>query len=152
MFIKLDEKNIDVIGGIDFESNHQMESHLTIDDYKNIAKNRFEAGNEEWFGLKIYDIIVGYVTLKDDFPGHKHCEVYWLSVRNSFQGKGYGKKLMFFIEDYAKKKGFRKVCLYTNKEMLKTRGFYERIGYELVNEFPDYYSDGGIAVLYAKKL
>ena len=108
----------------------------------------------EFFGLKENNILKGYITLKPFFPGHKHCEIYWLSVRNKFQGQGIGTKLMKFIEKYAKKKGFRKTCLYTNKIMKKTRKFYEKRGYKFVNEFPEYYGfpKNNTAVLYAKSL
>ncbi len=62
---------------------------------------------------------------------------------------------MKFIEDYSKKEGFRKVCLYTGKNMKKTRKFYEKIGYKLINEFPGYYgypTGNTTAVLYCKKI
>jgi ribosomal protein S18 acetylase RimI-like enzyme len=62
---------------------------------------------------------------------------------------------MAFVERYAKDKGYRKVFLYTGKDMARTRGFYERLGYSLINEFPGYYgypTGDTTAVLYGKGL
>lgn len=93
---------------------------------------------EIFFGYKLNNELVGYVTLKPFFPGHKHCELYWLAVKKKYQEQGIGTKLVKFIENYAKKKKFRKIFIYTGKPMKKTRKFYEKIGYEFVNEFPGY--------------
>ncbi len=152
--IKLDKRHFNEMAQIDFESEHELEPNFKLSDYKKILKERITKGDEIFFGLKDKNIIKGYLSLKPFFPGHKHCEVYWLAVRKRFQKQGIGKKLMFFIENYTKKKGFRKVCLYTNKVMKNTRKFYEKIGYKLINEFPNYYGykKNNTAVLYGKKL
>jgi len=117
--------------------------------------SRFTKGHEIFFAYKQNNELVGYVTMIPFFPGHKHCEVYWLAVKKKCQGQGIGTKLMKFIEEYAKKQGFRKVCLYTGQDMKLTRRFYEKIGYVLVNEFKNYYgfeSGNTTAVLYAKSI
>ena len=116
-------------------------------------QNRFEKKHEIFFGYKKNNELVGYVSLKPFFPGHKHCEVYWLAVKKKYQKQGIGKKLMKYIENYAKKKGFRKICLYTGKNMKSVIKFYKKIGYKKINEFPDYYgySTGNTtAVLFGK--
>jgi ribosomal protein S18 acetylase RimI-like enzyme len=152
--IKLNRRHIDQLTIIDFESEHQNSSKLfNKNQMKKEIQNRFDKGHEVFFGYKIDNELVGYVTLKPFFPGYKHCEVYWLAVKKKYQGQGIGKKLMKFIEQYAKKKGFRKVCLYTGKDIIKTRGFYEKIGYKFINEFSGYYgfpTGNTTAVLYAK--
>ncbi len=154
--IKLDRRHIEQLAIIDFESEHQNPSkYVGRKRMKKGIQNRFDKGHEIFFGYKQNNELVGYVTLKPFFPGHKHCEVYWLAVKKKCQGQGIGKKLMKFIEKYAKKNGFRKVCLYTGKNMKLTRKFYEKIGYKLVNEFPGYYgypTGNTTAVLYAKSL
>lgn len=155
--IKLSEKNAEELAFIDYESEHQRDKEFGTkkSEMKKYILSRFKEGNEIWFGYKKDKELAGYVTLKPVFPGYKHCEVYWLAVKKKFQGQGIGRKLMIFIEQYAKKRGFRKVCLYTGKDMLKTRGFYEKIGYKLINEFPRYYgytTGETTAVLYAKEV
>jgi ribosomal protein S18 acetylase RimI-like enzyme len=81
--------------------------------------------------------------------------VYWLAVKKTHQQQGIGQALMRFIENYARKRDFRKVFLYTGKNMKKSRSFYVKIGYKLVNEFPGYYgySKGNTTgVLYCKRI
>lgn len=153
--IKLNKKHAKQLAQIDYESEHQNSSKMFNKKQMlmEIIK-RFKQDYEIFFGYKEDNKLNGYVTLKPFFPGYKHCEVYWLAVRKSSQGKGIGTKLMKFIEDYAKRKGFRKVCVYTNKTMGKTRKFYEKSGYKLINEFPRYYSykKNNTAVLYVKEI
>ena len=154
--IKLNRRYIKQLALIDFESEHQNSSKVfNKNRMKKEIQKRFDEGHELFFGYKLNNELVGYVTLKPFFPGHKHCEVYWLAVKKKGQGQGTGTKLMRFIENYAKKKGFRKVCFYTGKNMKKTRKFYKHIGYKLINEFPGYYgypTGNTTAVLYAKLL
>jgi ribosomal-protein-alanine N-acetyltransferase len=155
--IRLNKKNLKELAQIDYESEHQEDKahHISKRDMQKSLEKRFKQKQEFFFGYKEDGELKGYVTLKPFFPGHRHCEVYWLAVKKKYQGQGIGKKLMNFIEDYAKKKRFRKVCLYTGKGMIKTRGFYEKIGYELINEFSGYYSyteGNNTAVLYCKEI
>ncbi|MFT4303901.1 MAG: GNAT family N-acetyltransferase [Candidatus Woesearchaeota archaeon] len=155
--IKLNKGHTKILSEIDYESEHQYEKKQNISKQtmkKGIIK-RFQKKQEIFFGYKINNILVGYITLKPFFPGHNHCEIYWLAIRKKYQKKGIGKKLVKFIETYAKKKGFRKVCLYTNKNMKKTRAFYEKIGYKYINEFKGYYgykNGNTTSVLYTKKI
>jgi len=154
--IKMGRKNIEELAEIDSEAEHQIgkKRKVKVSDYKKELTERFNKNQEIFFGFMEDNMIKGYVSLKPFFPGYKHCEVYWLSVRKKYQNRGIGTKLMNFIEKYTKKKGFRKVCLYTNKIMKKTRSFYENLGYKKVNEFPGYYgySKNNTAVLYAKNI
>ncbi len=66
--------------------------------------------------------LIGTVTLEKDLVGG-------LYIKPSFIGKGVGRKLMDFIENFAKKKGIKKVKLYPTKTAIK---FYEKLGYKKV--------------------
>lgn len=52
-----------------------------------------------------------------------------LYVKWNSSGKGYGRKLMDFIETYAKRQGIKKVVLYST---ITARKFYEKLGYKKV--------------------
>lgn len=157
-FIKLDKRHMNQLAEIDYEAAHEVGRmrNRKLPSYKKEITRRFKEGYEIFFGCKENSVLKGYVSLKPFFPGHNHCELYWLSVRNKYQNQGIGTKLVNFIEKYAKKRGFRKICLYTNKIMKKTRKFYEKRGYKKVNEFPGYYgyknNKNTTAVLYAKEI
>ncbi|MFH1631179.1 MAG: GNAT family N-acetyltransferase [Candidatus Aenigmatarchaeota archaeon] len=156
IIVKLNGKSISALADVDWEADHENSRswYPTKSSMKKDITNRFKTGHEIFFGCKLNGKIVGYITLKPFFPGYKHCEVYWLNVKKSTQGHGIGTCLLKFIENYAKKKGFRKIFTYTGRSMKRTRKFYEKNGYKLVNEFPNYYSSGKdmTAVLYGKKL
>lgn len=153
MIIKLNRRHIDELADIDYESEHQndVEQGITRQEMRKELVKRFDT--EQFYGYKDGEL-KGYVTLKP-FSGYKHCEIYWLAVRKQYQGQGIGTKLLKFVEGKAKQLGYRKVFVYTGKNMVRTRHFYEKNGYEYVNEFPEYYgySTGEkTAVLYGKKL
>lgn len=153
--IKLNKDYAEEMGQIDYESEHQNSSKMFNKKQMIMqVKERFKHGYEIFFGYKLNNELKGYITLKPFFPGYKHCEAYWLAVKKSSQGKGIGTKLMKFIENYAKNQDFRKICLYTNKNMKKTRRFYEKLGYTKINEFKGYYgyNKNNTAVLYIKDL
>ncbi len=59
-----------------------------------------------------------------------------LWVIEPLRGKGYGKKLLQAAEEEAGAQGCRAVHLTTFS--FQARGFYERLGYEIVADIPDY--------------
>ena len=157
MIIRLNRRHTNLLADIDFESEHQLdrERDSTKAEMQKSIIMRFKRGHELWFGYKEGGMLLGYATIKPFFPGHKHCELYWLAVRKSHQGKGIGSRLLRYVEDAARAKGFRRVCLYTGKVMKATRLFYEKNGYRLINEFPRFYGfnlGDTTSLLYAKDL
>ncbi len=154
--IKLNRRHIPQLVQVNYESEHHGDkvNKISRNDMNKELIKRFQ-GNELFFGYKLNNEIAGYATLKPEFPGHKHCELYWLAVKKKYQGQGIGTVLVKFIEDYAKKKGFRAIYVYTGKTMKKTIEFYLKNKYKKINEFPEYYgySKGNTtAVLFGKQL
>lgn len=154
--IKLDKRHIEELAVIDFESEHQNSSNIfNKKQMMSEIQKRFHKKQEIFFGYKRGKELLGYVTLKPFFPGHKHCEVYWLAVKKKTQGQGIGTKLIYFIENYAKNKGFRKICLYTGENMQLAQKFYKKKGYKIINKFREYYGyeeGNNTAVLLCKNL
>jgi len=66
--------------------------------------------------------IVGTCFLDGDFLGGMY-----VSAENI--GKGYGKKLIKFIEDFAREKNIKKLELFSTKMAVK---FYKKAGYKLI--------------------
>ncbi len=60
--------------------------------------------------------------------------------------------MLKFIESYAKKKKFRMIYLYTHPIHKIAIRIYERFGYNKINEFPNYYSNGDKSLLFGKEL
>ena len=113
-------------------------------EFKNLMKTHY-------FEFFIYDD-KGFIVFNPKFSGYNNCEVYWLVVSKRFQGSGIGTKLMGYIENYAKKKKFCGICLYTHPIRKNTLHFYKKLGYNKINEFPNYYSNGDTSFLFGKKL
>jgi N-acetylglutamate synthase-like GNAT family acetyltransferase len=94
---------------------------------KQSPKHIFEhINNSKVFCLVEGDRLLGVVRLYD-----KNV-IGSLYVKWNSSGNGYGRKLMDFIENYAKKEGIKKVVLYSTITASK---FYEKLGYKKVKGY-----------------
>ena len=63
-----------------------------------------------------------------DLEGNK---IGGLFIRVDLIGKGYGKRLMNFIEDYARKNGIKQAILFST---VYAEDFYRKLGYKLISK------------------
>lgn len=56
-----------------------------------------------------------------------------LFLREEFRGKGYGKKAMEYIEDFAKEIGCKRLQFQSEKTNPAAEAFYEALGYQAAN-------------------
>ena len=79
------------------------------------------------FVLEEENEIKGFITLEDENEslGYIRC----LYVDLDEVGKGYGRKLMEFIQNYAKSRGFLKLYLHASRYATRNRT-YESLGFE----------------------
>ena len=127
-------------------------------DFNNIATlmiNEYSKPpyNEKWtkngaiktleYDSKYYDIHIGIVGKKivgfiisgvEVYNDKKGIYCYELVVGNKFQGKGYGKELMSFIENRCSQIGGSYVHLSANIKS-KAFKFYKKLGYEHSKNF-----------------
>lgn len=152
--VKLDRENFEAMVHVDEEANHPIDSMINLNHNK-ILEERFEKGDEEFFGYIENDELKGYIGLTYS-PKRGRCRIYWLSVKNKFHGRGIGTKLAKFAEENSREKGFDKIIVCTNKLMDKARKFYEGLGFEFSLLIKGYYNYPNIkyntAVFYAKAL
>lgn len=84
------------------------------------------------FVLEIEEI-VGFITI---VPNKKKKEIYvdelWIS--KEYQGKGFGKMLMNFVEKTFKNKGMKKITLMANQEAGAVK-FYKKLNYKIKHQF-----------------
>jgi len=154
---KATDKDLPKLLDVDYECDSIVIKRLKLgkDKLKEALHKRFNESNKEFY---VYEIannkeILGYATLKLEFPGYKNCELSWVAVKQKYHNKGIGKKLVKFIEQLVKKKGFRNIYAYTSeKGNENAHEFYKKLGYRKINALEDYYSDGTKAVLYGKML
>jgi GNAT superfamily N-acetyltransferase len=78
------------------------------------------------------------------------ADLYWIAVHPGAQGKGLGRTLLEAAETWMAREGCTRVYLETSTraQYAPTRVFYERCGYEVAAELPDFYAPGdGKAIL-----
>lgn len=81
-------------------------------------------------------------------------DLYWLATRTDRMGKGYGSRIVSFVESEIRRRGGRLLVIETSsKESYgDTRAFYEKIGCTLAAQLPDYYDEGDDKLIYLKPL
>ena len=89
------------------------------------------------FCLVENDKILGTIGLKGNIVGG-------LYIKWDMVGKGYGKKLMEFTENYAKKKGINKLILYPT---ITSQKFYKKLGYKRTGKNSTWKSKGKVIQL-----
>jgi ribosomal protein S18 acetylase RimI-like enzyme len=78
-----------------------------------------------------------------------HLLIENLAVSPSFQGRGFGRKLMAHAEQIAASLGFRETRLYTNNLFAENVRLYSRLGYYVYRE-EEY--KGGVAIHMSKQV
>lgn len=71
-------------------------------------------------------VAVGALVLEDSDEGLMLDNI---AVSAAMRGKGYGKKLLDFVEAEARRRGYARVWLYTNEKMVENIAMYTRLGY-----------------------
>lgn len=79
------------------------------------------------FALFENAIIVGIARL--DQVDNEICQVRFVAIEHETQGKGFGKKLMVFVENAGKESGYKKMILHARDYALP---FYQKLNYQLI--------------------
>ena len=80
-------------------------------------------------------------------------DLYWMAVDPKEQGKGYGKKLVKWLEEKVKTNHGRLIVIETSSQpkYKPTRNFYENLNYKETARITDFYTKGDDRVIYVKK-
>jgi GNAT superfamily N-acetyltransferase len=81
-------------------------------------------------------------------------DLYWLATRADRMGKGYGRKIVAFVEEEVKRRGGKLLVIETSsKESYgATQEFYLKIGCTLAATLPGYYDEGDDKLIYLKRI
>ncbi len=97
--------------------------------------------------------VVGWICFgKTDFCQGVY-DMYWICVDREFQGKGIGRELVQFMEEYLKNRGdLRIIAIETSSQekYLPTRRFYEGCGFALEASLDGFYAPGDNKLIYLK--
>lgn len=96
--------------------------------------------------------VVAYVTWGPTPLTDGTYDLYWIAVSPRTQGKGYGKRLMRWVEDKIKEEKGRVLIIETSSQPMYegTRQFYLKQQYQEVARIAGYYNQGDDRVIYAK--
>lgn len=97
---------------------------------RSLKKVREYYKNHEVYVGAVEKEIIGFIMFRiyEDDSG-KEIYIKELVVGSKFQGKGYGKALMLFVESYGKKRDVKKMSLSSNKKS-KAFKIYKRLGWK----------------------
>jgi GNAT superfamily N-acetyltransferase len=81
-------------------------------------------------------------------------DLYWLATRADRMGKGYGRKIVAFVEEEVKRRGGKLLVIETSsKESYgATQEFYLKIGCILAATLSGYYDEGDDKLIYLKRI
>ena len=85
----------------------------------------------------------------EDDPG---CHIVSLAVHPDYQGQGYGRKMMAFIEERARQRGRESLRLEVRADNQRARDLYAALQYHESGLLADFYGDGIDGVRYVKPL
>ncbi len=97
-----------------------------------------------YFGYDDNGEILGVVGLEKLSP--IKAQLRQMAVHDKLQGKGVGRQLVRFLEDYCRKEGMKEIQL---DARYPARGFYAKLGY---SEFGEIYEKIGIDHIDMKKM
>lgn len=111
---------------------------------QNFGVEKFKKLYDEWvanslnkkFAIKTFYIEAGntpvaFVTVqKAELIG----KIGLIATNPAFQGKGYGKKILIFAEDFCYQNGMKTMEIPTQKQNVQACNFYEKMGYKIKEE------------------
>jgi ribosomal protein S18 acetylase RimI-like enzyme len=122
-----------------------------IDIYLN---NKEQKDYEIFSAVDKNDVALGYVCIGPTPMTIGTFDMYWIAVDPSEHGKGIGKELVKFIEDFISKRDGRLIVVETSSrdDYESTRNFYIRTQYREISRIKDYYKINDDLVVYGKYL
>jgi len=98
--------------------------------------------------------IAGYMTYGPTPLTRGTYDLYWMAVDPKTQGRGYGRALVAWLEDYVRRAGGRLIVIETSttEKYEQTRRFYLGLKYTETARIPDFYGPGDGRVIYTKRV
>lgn len=81
--------------------------------------------------------IIGIIVL--DEINHSIFEIKNIAVKESYQGKGFGKLLLKFAEEVSNKLGYKKLRIGTGNSSIGQLALYQKLGFEISRINKDFF-------------
>ncbi|MDR1195989.1 MAG: GNAT family N-acetyltransferase [Endomicrobium sp.] len=102
-----------------FQSADIIAKQISEENYKYFLMKNSEGSFEGYFAI---------------VPGEENIFLSKIYVRKSSRKKGYGKKSVLFVKDFAKKNNCKNIFLTVNKNNLNSIEAYKKIGFSIEGE------------------
>ena len=81
-------------------------------------------------------------------------DLYWIAVDASTRGRGFGQRLLQFVEDDVRKRKGRLLLIETSSQESYggTQRFYEKAGYVVLARVADFYKPGDDKIIFGKRI
>jgi ribosomal protein S18 acetylase RimI-like enzyme len=98
--------------------------------------------------------VVGYMSYGPTPLTEGAYDLYWMAVASGEQGRGFGRKLVSWLEKTVREASGRMILIETSSQPKyeKTRRFYTGLDYKEVSRIPDFYRKGDDRITYVKYL
>ncbi|WP_317987071.1 GNAT family N-acetyltransferase [Sutcliffiella rhizosphaerae] len=110
----------------------ELRPHLTNDFFFQTYEKMSEEGYElhAYYDGEEIVAVTGIITLTNFYDG-RHIYVYDLVTKNTGRSKGYGEKLLQYVEELGREQGCEKVTLSSGLVRVHAHRFYEeKMNYE----------------------
>jgi GNAT superfamily N-acetyltransferase len=140
-----------LVQGTGFFTGHEIGIACELVDER-LAKG--PASGYFFLVAELADGIAGYACHGPTDADPAVFDLYWIAVRQDLRGRGLGRLVIERTEARIREMGGRRVLIETSSRDLyaPTRHFYERHGYALFEQIPDFYAPGDDCCIYAKDL
>jgi ribosomal protein S18 acetylase RimI-like enzyme len=103
---------------------------------------------------KQHPAVKGYVCYGPTPLTQGAYDLYWIVTDPAVQGKGFGQRLLEYVEGDIVKRGGRMLLIETSSQEAygPTIRFYKRAGYELVARIKNFYRIGDDKLVFSKEL
>ncbi|MDR2426985.1 MAG: GNAT family N-acetyltransferase [Endomicrobium sp.] len=113
-------------------TDEQIEYMLENFQSAEVIAKQISMQNYKYFLMKSQEgSFEGYFAIAAD---KEHIFLSKIYVRKSRRGKGYGKKAVFFIKDFAEENNFKSIFLTVNKNNINSIETYKKIGFYIEEE------------------
>jgi ribosomal protein S18 acetylase RimI-like enzyme len=106
------------------------------------------------FGAELDGKVRGFLCVGKTALTVSTWYLYWIAVHPEQQGTAMARDLQLYAEQFIRERGGERVVLETSgrADYARTRRFYEKAGYDLIGQIPDFYKPGDDCVIFCKKI
>ena len=96
---------------------------------------RYDQLRDGFWSVSLDSRLEGSISIDGIHAKNEGAHLRWFIMSDALRGKGLGGRLMETAIDFCREKGYKEVYLWTFAGLDAARHLYEKLGFELVEEF-----------------